>query len=339
MNKIVYFFVLALLAQSSVWAVDSYRVKPICDSKFQEMAATLRFGTYQEKIDAIGYFEQTKSASAVQPLARALAGYTLKQDDLPTRSLENYTKKHDELKPMSTTEQEDVIGLDYVAIPSIDDKPEIKLFAARVLGKLGHAEAIKPLVDEYKKREKEIKETDKSLLADNVSNPMQTVVDLPLVMAVGEMLKALGELPYSKDSADTLKEALNHKNYYIRASAADGLRRLGMVREIPAIESALEKEQNELTKAYMLSAIIGISQHENKHVVTLAQLLHSDNPAVQIRAAQGLAYAKIRTSETALRQQLEIEDNAVVRRELQESIKEVTSFDYPAYTQGQFINK
>jgi HEAT repeat protein len=313
MNKVFYSILIVFLLQSGAWAESSYSVRPMNEKKFFETIDLLRFGTFQEKLDAIGVLEQNKSRGAIPPLSLALSG--------------------EHVQPNPDTEYSHAL----VSIPSLDDVPEIKFYSARALGQLGHEEGIAPLIKEYKKREATIQETDKPLYSEHLNNPMTKQINMPLVMAVGEMLNALGDLPPTKESIETLKEALNHKNYYVRASAAEGLRRLGRMNTIEALEGALANEKVDYTKAAILSSLVGISKTENKHFVELVKLLGNANPNVQSRAAYGLAVSKVRTAETALRQQLEIEDHDMVRKDLKESITIVTSFLYPEYTMPQLV--
>ncbi|NUM42838.1 MAG: HEAT repeat domain-containing protein, partial [Leptospiraceae bacterium] len=100
---------------------------------------------------------------------------------------------------------------------SVVNTPILKYYISKTLAGMGQDIAIKPIMDEYKKYESTINENDKPFLDEKT--------EYSLLMALGEMLRSLGELPYTVDSYNLIKSALTHKNYYIRASAADSIKR------------------------------------------------------------------------------------------------------------------
>ncbi|MCB1157343.1 MAG: HEAT repeat domain-containing protein [Leptospiraceae bacterium] len=312
MKKLSSIALLGALLGTGIYAADSFRIKPVNEKIFLEQVRLLKYGNLEEKLSAIGNLEDYRSALAVKPLALALKGI----------AVENYPNS--EYKYLT------------YSIPELDDKPEIKYYASRALGTLAHEDAILPLIEEYNRQEKNIKEEDSPFLKENEPSPLVTKKHrMSMVFAVGEMLRSLGELPPRKDTYETLKTALSHKNYYVRSSAAEAYMKLGRAVNVKTLEEALEKEQHPYAKASILSSIVGILKTEDKHFMALIKLLNDKDPVIRTRAAVGLGEAGIRTAETPLRQTLLVEDYSVVREALKLSILKITSLVLPEFTADQ----
>ncbi|ENO73839.1 hypothetical protein LEP1GSC012_1764 [Leptospira interrogans serovar Valbuzzi str. Valbuzzi] len=73
-----------------------------------------------------------------------------------------------------------------------------------------------------------------------------------------------------KESEEVLVNALGHTNYYIRASAADGLKYMNRKETVNFLVSTLEKEKNEFTKAAILNAIVNIMKVADKAFIVSA---------------------------------------------------------------------
>lgn len=69
-----------------------------------------------------------------------------------------------------------------------------------------------------------------------------------MVIAAGEILRTIGSYPYMKESEEVLVNALGHTNYYIRASAADGLKYMNRKETVNFLVSTLEKEKTNLPR-------------------------------------------------------------------------------------------
>jgi hypothetical protein len=330
MKKVLLLLVVFFIFSGQVFS-NSYPFKEGCDKYFEKQVKNLQYGTVSEKVEATIRLQQSKSRRAIRPLIEALQGKIANP----------------------------IIDTDYSyvnePVPAQHNSPIIKFYAAQALGKIGHELAAKALIDEYNLRKDKLDSKsqigffrDSRYLMREEKPNFATEGEFPydytfgeernkytMTIAVGEMLRAIGKLPYNATNEKALLEGLAHKNYYIRASAAEGLQNAGMVKNVEKLEQAAKNEKDQYTKASILSAIVNIQKIENENYNALLELLKSEDPVVRMRASLGLGDARIRSSETPLRQALEIEAEFPTKRRFKADIVRVRSFVYPAYMPDQ----
>ncbi|MBE7412838.1 MAG: HEAT repeat domain-containing protein [Leptospiraceae bacterium] len=204
---------------------------------------------------------------------------------------------------------------------SVVNTPILKYYISKTLAGMGQDIAIKPIMDEYKKYESTINENDKPFLDEKT--------EYSLLMALGEMLRSLGELPYTVDSYNLIKSALTHKNYYIRASAADSIKRANRKEGIEILISALQNEKSEYPKVAILNAILALEKNSGKYFLQLMSLLKSSDPNVRYRASVGIGELDIKAAEPFLKDAILVEDVANVRLQMKKDLEIVRSFRLP----------
>ncbi|MBE8415418.1 HEAT repeat domain-containing protein, partial [Leptospira borgpetersenii] len=153
--------------------------------------------------------------------------------------------------------------------------------------------------------------------------------DYTMVMAAGEILRTIGSYPYAKESEDVLVNALSHPNYYIRASAADGLKYMNRKETVNFLVSTLEKEKNDFTKAAILNSIVHIMRVADKSFYALCDMLKSESPSVRYRASMALGEVDLKAAEFYLRQALLVEDKQNVRDQIRKDLATVLGFKLP----------
>lgn len=306
--KYTILFLSLLFFGASIWS-NSLPMKEESDKFYDEYHSKL-MGTKAEILMAIDQLKAVKSLRALRPLTYALKGEVFKPESAPFKYLS-----------MQKVDQNNA------SIYMAYNAPIIKFFAARAIAEINHEEGVKPLTEEYAVREKDVKEDDRIEFTDPE--------DYPLVLSVAEILRCLGELPYKPESLDTFKKALEHKNPFIRAAAADGLRNTGRASVIEVLEPMAEKEKNDYARAAILGAIVGVLKTENKHFVNLVELLKHKDPYVREKVSQTIAESNIRAAESSLRQAIMIEDNIMVRNRMKRDLTSLISFKYPVYANRQ----
>ncbi|TGL77056.1 HEAT repeat domain-containing protein [Leptospira yasudae] len=204
---------------------------------------------------------------------------------------------------------------------SLENHPYLKFTVAQALAVMDQEVAIKPTIEEYKKLEPTILEKDEPYFTSKD--------DYTMVIAVGEILRTIGSYPYAKESEDVLVNALSHPNYYIRASAADGLKYMNRKETVNFLVSTLEKEKNDFTKAALLNSIVNIMKVADKSFYSLCDMLKSENPSVRYRVSMALGEVDLKAAEFYLRQALLIEDKQNVRDQIRKDLSTVLGFKLP----------
>ncbi|XDD49835.1 HEAT repeat domain-containing protein [Leptospira sp. WS92.C1] len=253
------------------------------DRVYFEQIQKLETGSYEERVDAADYLKFVSNKLAVRPLLNALRG-----NKIP-KSMENH--------------------------------PYLKFTIAQALAVMDQDVAIKPTIEEYKKLESTILETDSPYFTSRD--------DYNMVIAVGEILRTIGSYPYAKESEDVLVSALSHPNYYIRASAADGLKNMNRKETVNFLALTLEKEKNDFTKAAILNSIVHILKVADKSFYNLCDMLKSENASVRYRVSMALGEVDLKAAEFYLRQALLVEDKRYVRDQIRKDLAIVLGFKLP----------
>ncbi|MCC6275986.1 MAG: HEAT repeat domain-containing protein [Leptospiraceae bacterium] len=209
---------------------------------------------------------------------------------------------------------------------SVVNTPILKYAISQTLASMGQDIAIKPIMEEYKEYESTITENDKPFLDEKT--------EYSLLMALGEMLRSLGALPYSAESYDLIKTALTHKNYYIRASAADSLKRVNRREGIEILVGALPNEKSEYAKAAILNALLALEKSSGNYFSQLMALLKSSDSNVRYRTSVGIGELDIKAAEPYLKDAILIEDDANVRVQMKKDLVTVRSFRIPDIMPG-----
>ena len=212
-------------------------------------------------------------------------------------------------------------------IPNSDENsPLLKFQAAKAIAFMGQDLAIKPVIEVFKLNEKSISEDDTPSFSEGN--------EYKLVMALGEMLRTLGELELTKESLELLKTTLNHKNYYLRASAADGIKLSKNKEAMDTMKSLITNEKNEYTRSALLHAIISLEKNADQYFKLFLDLLKSEDPQVRRRTSIGLGELDIKMAEIVLKKALLIEDDAIVRQQIKKDLSILTGFKIPEIVPG-----
>ncbi|PJZ69761.1 hypothetical protein CH373_11010 [Leptospira perolatii] len=210
-------------------------------------------------------------------------------------------------------------------VPKSDENfPTLKFVIAQALGAMEQEFTAQPMLEEYRRLETQILENE----VPTFSSPD----GYNMVIAVGELLRSVGSLPYDKTSADTISNALGHPNFYIRASAADGLKNQNKKDSLPALNAALDKEKNSFAKVSMLNAIVSINRIADKRFYELCDFLKDESSMVRYRASMALGEIDLKAGEMSLRQALLVEHIPMVREQIRKDLALVTGFKLPATT-------
>lgn len=316
---------------SSTWAdvnLDVY--KEVSDKFFEETVAKLNRGTLKQKLEAIDKFRQMKTRRALRPLIAALRGTTV-DGEKPTKDLKISTKNGEKTD-------------DKIANVDIEEhnQPIIRFLASQAIAELYHEMGMKPMVEVYKQMAEKIDENAKVYAYTNEFDQVNAV------NAAGEILRSIGKLADSlelleedKDShlkpnkiaidlaLETLKEALSHKHYFIRATAADGLYFSHKKEAIEILNSVVDNEKDNYAKAAILSAIIGLQPGNSARMMELAEFLKDPSPVVRLRASQGLGNSRIQVAEGYLVRALQYEESPTVRAQMKSDIKKILDQGVP----------
>ncbi|WCL50561.1 HEAT repeat domain-containing protein [Leptospira sp. GIMC2001] len=215
----------------------------------------------------------------------------------------------------------------------------VKFHSARALGYLGSPYAAKPLIEEFTKVQdkiEEIKFNEKRkfgfvAMGDSVNSPYFFYKnDYTVTLAAGEMLRALGRLEYTVEAENTLKDALKHKNAYVRASAADGIRLMERVENLGPLKEVIGSETEDYAKASILGAICTLERGATESFKQLTEMLSSDYPGARMKASHYLGEINLRLAEVPLTKALEIEDNQIVYSQMKKDLKRIMAFKMPA---------
>jgi HEAT repeat protein len=223
---------------------------------------------------------------------------------------------------------------------STQNSPVVKFYAAKALGKKGELAAVAPLIYEFKERSQGLNERQKTKrkIQDNVngrdslSSPyFFNSDDISLVLACGEMLRALGSLPLTEDSGKLIKQSLTHKNFYIRASAADAIFLSGRIQLASGLSELISTEKDDYSKISFVSALAGLERLPNQNFKTLTMELNNEDPEIRKKASEGLSRMGLRLGATYLEKAISLEGNERVLAQMKEDYRVLTSFQVPSF--------
>ncbi|MEM4271026.1 MAG: hypothetical protein QXO70_02950 [Candidatus Pacearchaeota archaeon] len=318
---------------SSAWADNLDVYKEVSDKFFEENVAKLNRGTLKQKLEAIDKFRQMKTRRALRPLISALRGTTV-DGEVPTKDLKISTKDGEKT-------DDKIANLDLEE----HNQPIIRFLASQAIAELYHEMGMKPMTEVYKQMAEKIDENAKVYAYTNEFDQVNAV------NATGEILRSIGKLADNLElleedndshlkpnrtaitlGMETLKEAIAHKHYYIRAAAADGLFYSHRKEEaLNILNSAVDAEKDNYAKAAMLSAIIGLQPGNSTRMMQLAEFLKDSSSVVRLRASQGLGNSGIQFAQTYLTRALQYEESPAVRTQIKSDIKRLT---YPSVPQA-----
>ncbi|MCW7489541.1 HEAT repeat domain-containing protein [Leptospira meyeri] len=217
--------------------------------------------------------------------------------------------------------------------------PAVKFYAAQALGKKGDKIAIPYLIKIYQKESASIPEHNPLLRRtwkDGVagsSSPSSPYFyedgDIPITLACGEILRALGSLPLSSESESTIKSALSSPNFYIRSSAADALYLSGKKESLSSLQDALGKESVPYAKISILSALVGLERLPNQNYKSVLESLTDKDPEVRGKASDALKRLDFRTSAPYLEKVIQTENNSKVLKQMKSDYQFLVSFRTP----------
>ncbi|TGK47063.1 HEAT repeat domain-containing protein [Leptospira bouyouniensis] len=222
---------------------------------------------------------------------------------------------------------------------SENNAPAVKFYAAKALSKKGDSIAIPVLIKVFQKESgsiveynppKQRKITDG--VADRYSNSSPYFYEdgeISMVLACGEILRALGSLPHTETSGSTLKQALSHPNFYIRSSAADAMYESNRKEYLTNLVETLGKELIPYTKISILAAIVGIERLPNQNFKSVTEMLSDKDPEVRKKASVGLRRIDLRIAAPYLEKAIEIENHPVVLTQMKEDYNFLISFRNP----------
>ncbi|MGV3668072.1 MAG: HEAT repeat domain-containing protein [Leptospira bouyouniensis] len=222
---------------------------------------------------------------------------------------------------------------------SENNAPAVKFYAAKALSKKGDSIAIPVLIKVFQKESgsiveynppKQRKITDG--VADRYSNSSPYFYEdgeISMVLACGEILRALGSLPHTETSGSTLKQALSHPNFYIRSSAADAMYESNRKEYLTNLAETLGKELIPYTKISILAAIVGIERLPNQNFKSVTEMLSDKDPEVRKKASVGLRRIDLRIAAPYLEKAIEIENHPVVLTQMKEDYNFLISFRNP----------
>ncbi|MEI1277909.1 HEAT repeat domain-containing protein [Leptospira venezuelensis] len=205
---------------------------------------------------------------------------------------------------------------------SEENSPTLKFTIAQALGAMESDIAGPGMVEEFKKISATVQEGDYPAF----SSPE----GYNTVIAAGELIRNVGLLPYSKENQEAIVNALNHPNFYVRASAADGLKNLNRKETLSQLSSAIDKEKNPFTKVAILNAIVYINRIANQKFYDLCAFLKDESPMVRYRASIAVGEVDLKAGEYSLREALLVEHDKMVRDQIKKDLASVTGFKMPA---------
>ncbi|WP_425460782.1 HEAT repeat domain-containing protein [Leptospira langatensis] len=214
-------------------------------------------------------------------------------------------------------------------VPKSDENsPSLKFVIAQALGAMESDVSGPGMVEEIKRASALVQENDQ---------PTFSAPDgYNLVISTGELLRNVGLLPYTKENQDAIIAGLSHPNFYIRASAADGLKNLNRKDTLSQLNSAIDKEKNPFAKVAILNAIVYINRIANQKFHDLCAFLKDESPMVRYRASMAVGEVDLKAGEYSLREALLIEHDQIVREQIKKDLANVTGFKMPANTPFYF---
>ncbi|PJZ78566.1 HEAT repeat domain-containing protein [Leptospira neocaledonica] len=207
---------------------------------------------------------------------------------------------------------------------SEENSPTLKFTIAQALGAMESDVAGPGMLEEFKKISAVVQEGD----YPSFSSPE----GYNTVIAAGEIIRNVGLLPYTKENQEAIVNALNHPNFYVRASAADGLKNLNRKDVLSQLNSAIDKEKNPFAKVAILNAIVFINRIANQKFYDMCAFLKDESPLVRYRASIAVGEVDLKAGEYSLREALLIEHDKMVREQIKKDLASVTGFKMPANT-------
>lgn len=205
---------------------------------------------------------------------------------------------------------------------SEENSPTLKFTIAQALGAMESDVAGPGMLEEFKKVSATVQENDYPTFSSPEGYNM--------VIAAGEIIRSVGLLPYTKENQEAIVNALNHPNFYVRASAADGLKNLNRKDVLSQLNSAIDKEKNPFAKVAILNAIVYINRIANQKFYDMCAFLKDESPLVRYRASIAVGEVDLKAGEYSLREALLIEHDKMVREQIKKDLASVTGFKMPA---------
>ncbi|PJZ50975.1 HEAT repeat domain-containing protein [Leptospira saintgironsiae] len=205
---------------------------------------------------------------------------------------------------------------------SEENSPTLKFTIAQALGAMESDIAGPGMLEEFKKISATVQEGD----YPSFSSPE----GYNLVIAAGEIIRNVGLLPYTKENQEAIVNALNHPNFYVRASAADGLKNLNRKDVLSQLNSAIDKEKNPFAKVAILNAIVFINRIANQKFYDMCAFLKDESPLVRYRTSIAVGEVDLKAGEYSLREALLVEHDKMVREQIKKDLASVTGFKMPA---------
>lgn len=207
-------------------------------------------------------------------------------------------------------------------VPKSDENsPTLKFVVAQALGAMESDISGSVMVEEFKRISPAVQEND----VPTFSAPE----GYNLVIATGEILRNIGLLPYAKENQDAIITALGHPNFYVRASAADGLKNLNRKDSLSQLNAAIDKEKNPFAKVAILNAIVYLNRIANQKFYDLCAFLKDESPLVRYRASIAVGEVDLKAGEFSLREALLVEHDPMVREQIKKDLANVTGFKMP----------
>ncbi|MDF3821149.1 HEAT repeat domain-containing protein [Leptospira sp. 96542] len=214
----------------------------------------------------------------------------------------------------------------------------VKFYAAKALAKKGEVIAIQPLIKVYKKESlsfverTEVKQTLGGVPKTNTSLSSPYFFgenEHTMVLACGEILRALGSIPTNEESLTEIKNALQSPNFYIRSSAADALFFIGNKDNIQPLTDQLGKENDPYAKISILSSILGLEKMANQNFRSVTESLKDANPEIRKKASEALGRFDLSIAAPYLEKAIRVENHPFVLKQMKEDYQKITSFHVP----------
>ncbi|TGL72188.1 HEAT repeat domain-containing protein [Leptospira jelokensis] len=217
--------------------------------------------------------------------------------------------------------------------------PAVKFYASRALAKEGDKIAVPILIKTFQNESPKLVEHNPPKqrkiidgVADRHSNSSPYFYEdgeISMVLACGEILRALGSLPFSEESEKTIKQALAHPNFYIRSSAADAMYESKRKEFLPSLSEALGKEQIPYARIAILAGIVGIERLPNQNFKSVTEFLSDLDPEVRKKASEALRRLDLRIAAPYLEKAIQLENHPIVLSQMKEDHSYLISFRSP----------
>ncbi|MCZ8151256.1 MAG: hypothetical protein O9292_02500 [Rhodobacteraceae bacterium] len=221
---------------------------------------------------------------------------------------------------------------------SMQNAPVIKFYAARALAYKGDVVAVPAIIKEFKDKSSALAERvqtkrkiqDPVFGSDSLASPyFFNPDDMSIVLACGEMLRTLAALPLTDESTKVIQEALKHKNFYIRASAADAIYLTNRIQLTTGLAEIISNEKDDFAKVAMTSALAGLEKLPNQNFKSLLTFLENSDGEIRKKASEGLVRMDLKLGATYLEKAIGRENDPRVLYQLKEDYRMITSFRVP----------